>query len=803
MLGFRYHIRQTFKVLVRKRNSVLWSLVGLAFGIASGVFVLLYARYEFSWDKHFAHYDRMFRFTSVGTIGNNSFHVALTPEPLTELLRKQQEVEAATHFTKAARMTVTCRGQKAQEERFIFTDTAFFKVFSMDFLSGSPESVFRDPNGLVITASTAERYFGRSNPIGKELVRDHRSYVVTGVVADVPPNTHFKFDFLALQEEYSPDTMGFSPGESWLNVSTYHYALLRAQVDLERFTNSLNQQKDSLSQVQVQWARKVLNSPQEALNIDLVPEPVEEIHLFSQAMMSPEAGMQFSYLAIFLSLALLILLFTVFNFINLTSRNTKAFQFEIAARRMAGASRKQLFVQFVAESLVYSGVALFFALVLVELLLPLFNEVFRLQIGLWKVNNQWYNFSLLLFIFLISFLTGSYPAWKLLLRKNAQPVSGGKNVIGRLVLALELILFTGIVVVTLGMFLHIRQLQQRDKGYAMEQLYVLAFQNEYDEGFELLKKQLLQIQGVASVSASYSYPGGDYNVSSYRFASPVKDPLVVLTTDAVDPDYFETMGMGLKSGCFLKGICLDTLGILVNESVVQQHELLKPIGEKFEFYTENPSDTIEYTIKGVLRDFVNGKPEEGTRPMLIRLLKQGEPFRYVWVRNNELFNAQSVVQMNQLLEQNYPAESLHWMPFATLHDRAFASDWRMIRIGIVLCIISLYIALWGLIIFSINHWERKVGINRIKRLQGASQLRLLLEQHFSLGMLLLCAILIGMGLGFGLLSYWMTGFNGVFEISPLFPLSCFVVLMAIFTTAAILVTSIRMRMPDAYRTVVF
>lgn len=766
-----FYIYSAFRNLTGSR--LVLNLLGLSVGVALSVFVLLFARFELSWDQHFPDYKRIYRFSSVVSIGKAQTLAALSPMPLHDILQKQPEVESVVRLHKGVSGIVETQEQRYHEGRFFYADTTFFNVFELPFINGSAQSAFNHRNNVVITQSTAKRYFGYANPVGKPLKYNNNDFIVSAVVADVPMNTHFHFDFLAATamipsfQQDSAVQQNDSDG-NWLRISCYTYAKLRPDVDIDRFSQKINEIKDQMASEQVEAVKELYRTPDEIVVIDFVPEPITHIHYRSKAEFPIEPSIKFSYLAIFISLASLILFFTGINFAYITASSSLTRHADFQDRLMIGASRIQLFLQLMVETFIYSFMAVFLALVIVELLLPLVNTIFQLRLGLWDSNLH--SMGVLLFVLVVSVASGIIPSlrfaykYPIVTEKSGQMASPRFSFRGAILLC-QIFLFAFLFFVFSGIWYQVKSLENKTPGFDMDRVLVIERGDLLGDQWLQFKKELEDKRTIQKVAFAQSIPGELHSTISYRLGGSQKDPLALLATNIVSPDYFEVMGHALRNGAFLGTQPGDSLAVMLNEPAVEKYGLIKPIGERIEVSYDPNGDSSEMIVKGVVGDYHFEPYTQPIKPLVIMVTFQQQPLNYILIRKGEEFNSDGIKTIESVWKKYLPRVPLKMNELQYYVAAQFEDDFRMLRIGLILLLIAAYVLLTGVFVFTDSSFERHRYVMSVKQLCGASAIRMALEQsHRIFGILAL-----GVVMALTLFSFVFVAYQSNFQTEVVFP----------------------------------
>jgi len=342
------YIKIALRNLLRRKGYSLINILGLAIGLACCLVILLYVQDELSYDRFNTNADQIYRVHFHAFFNNRDINIAESCAPLEPtLIRDFPEVVTATRIRSYGFPVMRYADKAFSEEKFYWVDSTFFKVFTLHFLEGNPEMALTQPNSVVITKETAQKYFGNDDPLGKVLNADHRrDYIVTGVVDGFPQNSHIHFDFLASLYSYQVNKDRF-----WLSNNYYTYVLLRKGTDPHSFESKMNEDLRKYIGPQIQSiAGETFTQFEQAGNqLGFYLQPLPSIHLHSHLdnEISPNSDM--IYVWVFSAIALLILIIACINFMNLSTARSQKRVKEVGIRKTLGSNRSKLIVQFMSE----------------------------------------------------------------------------------------------------------------------------------------------------------------------------------------------------------------------------------------------------------------------------------------------------------------------------------------------------------------------------------------------------------------------------------------------------------------------
>ncbi|HMB90022.1 MAG TPA: FtsX-like permease family protein [Rhodothermales bacterium] len=604
----RNYLTLALRNLRRHAGYATINLVGLAVGIACFLLVFLYLQHEYSFDTYHEKGDRIYRIVGYSGFGEKSWQSHISGDPIAEMRGNYIDVVDATKITRCGTDRIQLLDEVYPDIDMLCAESNLFNIFSFHLQQGNPASVLDRPNTAVITRSLAERLFGKENPVGKTLpirfIGEDQLFEITGLMADVPKNTHFTFDL----------ALSYSSLESkgCLNCGNFMYALLAPDADLESVAGRV------LTHVRKVDGRENVE--------DIRLEPLRDIH-FSEIYAERQGDKQYVYLLS--AIALVILLIACANYMNLaTARSIRRTQ-EIGVRKVVGAHRGQIMRQFLLETLLLTLLALPLALLLLVLALPTFNTLAETDVTLAWRGNLVFLGMVAGIIVLVGLVAGSYPA---LFLSKFQPVEvlRGRLPSGHSGVALRRVLvvfqFAASIVLLISTIVILRQLdfmQHKKLGFDAEQVLVVTVTDPLlAQQPDVLKEGFLQQANVLQATASFAVPG-ETRFQGIRLSSKPfgKDgPTLNIITPAIDADFLETMKIPLLAG---RNISKDIaegrqLEALINEATMKAMQWKVPedaIGEEIE---------RGKVIVGVVPDFHFQSLHQKIEPLMMLQNRSGQ-----------------------------------------------------------------------------------------------------------------------------------------------------------------------------------
>jgi putative ABC transport system permease protein len=623
------HFKIALRTLWRHKAFSAINIFGLAIGMATCLIILLSVQYELSYDRFHDKAGRIVRVVFRGVVqgeGMNEAHVM--PPTAQALLADFPEVLEATRLRSYGMPRVTHGDKSFREDDFAFVDANFFKVFTLPFLQGDPQTALLQPNTVVISREVAQKFFGDEDPIGKVLNFKSTgvSCKVTGVMKPVPTNSHFQFDILASMASF-PD----AKDPSWMTSEFYTYLVLPEGYDYKQLEAKLPQvvEKYIGPQMQQVMGISLVQFREGGNDIGLFLQPITDIYLHSALMGELGPGGDIRYVYLFSAIAVFMLLIACINFMNLSTAGASRRAREVGIKKVLGSVKGQLVRQFLLESVLLAVISMGLAIVAVEMALPVFNYLAGKNLSLPFADNLWLVPGLVLFGALVGVLAGSYPAFFL---SSFRPVvvlkgpfpAGGKSlgfrsglVVFQFCISITLMIGTAVV------YQQLRFIQNKEIGYDREQVLVLPETYVLGQQEHVFRQLILQDPRVESVSRSGYLPAGQTNNNNF-FVYPGEDVSQQVKTLRYDVDahYIPTLGMQVLAGRnFSEDLATDSAGVILNETAARALGWGEnALGQTL---TTVAGDKKQYRVIGVVKDFHFKSLHERISPLVMTLGANG------------------------------------------------------------------------------------------------------------------------------------------------------------------------------------
>jgi putative ABC transport system permease protein len=702
------------------------NIMGLAIGISTCLLILLWVADELSYDRWNENFERTYRVAGEVKFGGTHNTFAVAPSPLASaLINDFPEIETAVRFRDQGTFLIKSGVQNFKENRVVFADSTLFKVFSLKMIQGNPSEALRAPQSVVISQSMAKKYFPNGNPLGKVLTfnNDNR-FNVTGVIADMPHNSHFNFDFFC-----SMSTLEESRDQIWLSFNFHTYYVLRkdanpAAFEAKLFPHLLKKYLDP--QLLQMMGKSYAELEKSGTLMKYHIQPLRDIHLKSDldVELAPNGSIQ--YVWIFGLAALFVLLIAVVNFMNLSTARSALRAREVGVRKVMGSQRSALIGQFLSESMVLTGFALFLALLFSWVALPYFSQVAGKNLLFpWSSGIFWC--SILVGGVLVGLLAGSYPAFFL---SGFQPLSvlKGKffdSIKGR-GLRSGLIVFQFLIAIFLiSASLVIRGqlnfIQHKKLGFDRGQVLVINDAYGLEQNLGAFKKNLKNLPFVENATISGFLPIASNRSDGSVCSTPSirEESCQIIQQWNVDEDYVPTLGMEITAGRnFSKDMPGDSSNVVLNEKAAkgffgQEDPLGKSIYVQTDMNAEGKLNQKRLTVIGVIKDFHFESLRQNIAGLCL-ILKSNPGNLSVKLSSTDLPAA--LQRIEQEWKKMAPATPFSWKFMDDGFDEMYRAEIRIGSIFSIFTILSLMVAclgLLGLAAFTAERRTKEIGIRKI------------------------------------------------------------------------------------------
>jgi putative ABC transport system permease protein len=739
------YLTVAFRNIIRHKVYSVVNLAGLAVGMACTVLILLWVQSELSFDRYHEKADRIYRLASNWNFGKWQGRYAISNHAVGPTMQKDYpEIVKACRFRPIRSGAVTqYNDQKFREEGIFYADNSVFDIFRFPLIKGDPKSALTTVHSVVITEDIAKKYFGHENPLGKILKMTFQDWdvfgntfvasnakldaIVTGVIKNVPRNSHFTFNML-LSFETLYHYNEKQRGRWWGDLGIYTYLLTREDCD----PKELKKKFPALIDKHIGEDLKAVKG-----SLEFFLEPLKNIHLYSDAKWDKSRYGSIAYVYTFSAIALFILLIACINFMNLSTARSANRAKEVGVRKAVGAHRGNLINQFLGESLLLGLISLLIALGLVEIFLPAFRSLSGSE---FKFNNLIVSqliLELIGLVLFVGFIAGSYPA---LFLSAFQPVriftghlkASAANLRFRSVLVVtQFTISIGLIAGTIIIFYQLNYMQHKNLGFGKEHIAVLRIlDHTMRRSIDSVKDELLNLSGIAGVTVSSVPPGYGARINVFLPEGYDLNQAQMMRSISIDTDFIPTIGLEMVAGRnFSPEITTDSSkSILINQTAARQFGWNNPIGKQIQ---ELDNWDTTKTVVGVVRDF----HVESLHNKILPLLIENEPsrFRFILIKIRPGSLSETLSFLKEKWKEIDPTATFdYWfLDDSESFSWHYQSEQRLSQIFSYFALLAIFIAclgLFGLASFTADQRTKEIGIRKAMGASISSIVMLLLKE---------------------------------------------------------------------------
>ena len=746
-------LKNYFKIawrnLFRNKAFSLTNLLGLTIGMTSTILIFLWVKDELSYNKFHTHYKNIYQVIAHRNFNNQVFTDRNMVLPLAQSLEMgSTQITNAVVTTHRQEHVLTYGESKLKKQGYTVSEH-FFDMFSWKFIKGNAATALPDPYSIVLTQSAAKALFGNADPINKLVKVDNDYHAkVTAIVADLPGNSTFQFDFINTFN-YSGDNIKQAM-TNWQNSSWTVFVQTLPGANLKLLNKNIND---------IKWQ----HDPSDKKISTYFTFPMNKWRLYSDFKDGKNIGGMIEYVRLFTIVALIILLIACVNFMNLSTARSEKRAKEIGIRKTLGSDKKQLVLQFFFESMILSFAAFIFSIIAVYLLLPSFNTLVDKHLWLNLTQSLFWVGSVAI-ILLTGILAGSYPAFYL---SSFNPVmvlkgtflAGKKAALPRHILVVaQFVISILLISATIVVYQQIQHVKNRDMGYNPNNLITIPSSPDIDKQFAVIKQELQKTGMIKSVTRTSS-PITDiwWRTPAPDWEGKPADGNIILTGIATDVDFTKTMGIKLFEGKDFSGTPSDSSAMLLNKAAVEAMGLKNPIGMQMRYGQK-------YTVIGITDNIVMESPYKAVDPMMV--FYDPRSSNAITIRLNEAVSPQKSLKSIEIIFKKYnPAYPFEYHFVDQEFGKKFLTEELIRKITNIFAGLAIFICcigLAGLASFTIEKRIREIGIRKVL---GASvrQLLMLISKDFL--KLVLIAFIIATPLTWWVMNNWLEKYEYRVNIS--------------------------------------
>ncbi|MGM0407288.1 MAG: ABC transporter permease, partial [Bacteroidota bacterium] len=682
---FKNYIKTAFRNLFRNRFYALINIIGLSVGLAVSLLIMFYINYELSFDQFHDEKDNIYRLIHINEQPNESTkHCITMPIMGPEITEEFPEIKHFVRFMAPQQGFFTYDEKNYFASNLTYSDSALFDVFSFDLIKGNPKHALSEPFSIVLTQSLANKIFGNTNAIGKVLTYNKENqFTVTGIIEDFPSNSHLQFSaifsFATLYQTMPEYHFNWKGGWSY-----YSYFLLENNTHIEGLENKM-----------LDFYYEKINRQYEESGWKVTPfiQPLTDIYLSSDVMYDSTEKGNLKSIYIFSVIALLILILAGINFTNLTTALSLKRIKEVGIRKVAGASNLKIRTQFLSEAVFITFFAFVIAIIIIEILLPQFNNLMGKHIEVYNYSNLPVILLTPVMVIVIGFLSGSYPAFYIS-RLGIQNIVKGKvnnnprrTSLSNVLTVVQFFISIGLIISSIIIYQQLNYIQKRDPGYNSLNMMVLPLKGSgSSNNKKLLKEEFAALSQVESVALGSDYPGRGLTRNGY--IPEGSDKPIMFHALYVDADYIPAMEFDIINGrYFNQNMQTDKESCVVNETLVDIAGWDKPIGKTI------LRNGVHYKVIGVVKDFNFSTVYQPIEP-LIFTMQDYKNYLFIRFKSNNNYNISQIRKKWAKITGDEPFE------FFFLDDRykeIYKSEIQFGRLVLALTILAIFIASLGIL----------------------------------------------------------------------------------------------------------
>ncbi|HVO75919.1 MAG TPA: FtsX-like permease family protein [Ignavibacteriaceae bacterium] len=749
------YLNAALRNLKKNRIYSFIHIIGLMIGVVCLTLILRYVRYEMSFDRFNKKADQIYRLTG--------FNWAQTPAPISAALREfYPEIQNTVRIKTVNKVSICYNQKKFYEERTIFSDPSIFKTFSFPLIKGDPDIVLNDPYSVVISKDMAQKYFGKINPVGKTLIYDDKyNFTVTGIAANIPNNSHLKFDFVfslkCADQVFNKDFF-----ENRINTVVFNYFLLNKNSSFLNIKDRLDDfTKYYLGEEEYNFNKHVASQWRIGYQI----QPLTSIHLHSNLGGELETNGDITNVYIFSIIGLLILLIACINYMNLSTARYMVRLKEIGIRKVIGANRSHIIYQFIGESVLISFFSIFIAVIIIELISPWLGTILNKK-EIFASNDFESIFILAGIALCTGLVSGLYPALFLSRFPPIQILS--KTLIktkkrlshGNIFLVFQFVISCILIIATIIVSSQLSYIQNKKLGFNKERIVVIPLYDISTQAqYKVLKDELLQQSGILGITASSVIPGNLKWVRSFWWDDQNYNDDNTMCYIAADEDFLKTYQIKIAEGRdFSESLSTDSsAGFLINEAALSKLGWKSPTGKSLGTFGKQGK------VIGVIKDFHFKSLHEKIQPLVIYYDSKTFEFLSVKIKSNNIPEVLSNIQKSW--KALFPDKPYEFNFLDEQWGKLYNKEQETKNLFSVFSGLAIFIAclgLFGLALFNTQNKTKEIGI---RKAMGASisNVALIFIKNFLI--LILISNVIAWPIAYFFMNKWLQDFAYRIDIS--------------------------------------
>ena len=776
----------------------LINIIGLTISLVVSISIYLYVKSESNYDTYHPNAPNFYRLALDRIYPGHVIQYAVTPPSIGQAIVDElpEVTDVARVWKPINEVTIEFKDEDRTELGFLLTDANFFEHFGIELIAGDKSTAMADGNSIVITKEVAKKYFGDQDPMGLELQTSIGDFVISGVIGEVPENTHFTFDFMA-----NISLQPFFQNPNYVNFVLYNYLVLQEGVDPAEVEEQIPTvvKKYASGPIQRITGSSYDEYVKAGNGYNYYLQNVSSIHLHSQLQNELGVNGNITYIYILISVGIFVFVLAIVNFVNLSTARSFDRAKEVGVRKVLGSDKKRLIIQFLMESILLSLVSYVLALVLVVLWVPFINDSFAVSLDYFVLFSPVSVVLLVFATFFTGILAGIYPAFALSSFKTVTVLKGKFRSNRRAILLRHaLIVFqfwvsTFLICSTFIVRQQLEFMRNTSLGFDKESMLVIERADQLGEP-EVFKEQLLKMNEVKLVGGASALPGDPWYFGSI-FKQSGADETTAINCLMADDDFIATMGIDIMEGREFGRQFNDSLAILFNQSAIDALGIKEnPVGQTIRnVVPQNPNNSRDFTVVGVIEDYHFQSLHSEITPMAILSTESVssenniypiQPIKSMSVKIQSNNLMETIADIENTWNQLVPRTAMSYYFLDDELDSQYQSELKLSRFFTVFSSLAILIAVIGL--FGLSAYVSRLRLKEIgvRKVLGSSVISIILLFQKYFGKLILISIALAVPTVMLLMNSWLDEFAyrvtigvGVIVVSSL--LSVFVTAMTV------------------------
>jgi putative ABC transport system permease protein len=764
-------IKTAFRHIYKHLGYSILNILGLTLGITSALFLIIYVADEVSYDSYHVKADRIYRVSTTIKEPDDQFTWISAQIPFgPQVVRDYPEVQSYVRFFQMPRALYKYEDKEFNEENFNFVDSTLFDIFTYKVLKGEVKTALREPKKIILTEKIANKYFGKTDPIGKTLTTGNDTYEVTGVIENVPANSHFSFCAVASWNNL-PKQLG-----SWGNFGVFTYLLFPQNYDIKAFEKKMQEMYGT-------YMKPIFGPMHITMKYNL--EPLRRIHLYSTNAGEPVPTGSITYVYIFGIVAIFLVLIAAMNYMNLATARSARRAREVGLRKVVGSRRGPLVAQFLSESLVFTLASLIISIVLIMVLLPKFNQLAGKSFDLHVIYSPVVILSFLSIAVIVGIFGGSYPAFFLsrfspvtVLKGEITQGSAG-SIFRKILVVIQFTISVIMIICTLIVFRQLNYMKTMDQGFDQKNVINLELNGQMIRKYPVLKQSLIENPNIKYMTCTDTPVGEGSGKLIFNVETDQGMAQKGVNYAVVDYNFVETLGINMKSGRnFQKDMPSDTLtAVVVNETFVNRMGWKDPIGKKVEAGNAN---NLRARVIGVIKDYHQTGMYNGIESLLLAYRPINN---IIYIKLSGIDTKPTLSFIENKWKEVFPGQPFAYTYLSERFNRQFEADEKRGKIFTIFTVLAILIAclgLFGLASYMVEQRTKEIGIRKVFGANENTILGLISKDFL---MLILIGIVIAVPVSYYFMHNWLENYVYRMKIGvPIFIVAGLLTIVITFIT---------------------